>query len=111
MFSHWLCYFNSAVNPTIYNFMSCNFRREFRIACHICCRRGSTQNTIYEATVYTCPSPSPSSTRRTRLSVSPNVHLRSSELFRGTGHPEVDMYFSGRGAALNPKMRAIMSIL
>ncbi|XP_059176057.1 orexin receptor type 2-like, partial [Physella acuta] len=48
MFSHWLCYFNSAVNPTIYNFMSCNFRREFRIACHICCRRGSTQNTIYE---------------------------------------------------------------
>ncbi|CAG5133079.1 unnamed protein product, partial [Candidula unifasciata] len=46
--SHWLCYFNSAINPTIYNFMSCNFRREFRIACHICCRRGSTHSTIYE---------------------------------------------------------------
>ncbi|XP_012938336.1 orexin receptor type 2 [Aplysia californica] len=47
--SHWLCYFNSALNPTIYNFMSCNFRREFRIACHICCRRSSTHSSIYEA--------------------------------------------------------------
>ncbi|KAL0103113.1 hypothetical protein PUN28_017445 [Cardiocondyla obscurior] len=27
---HWLCYFNSAVNPVIYNFMSGKFRKEFR---------------------------------------------------------------------------------
>jgi hypothetical protein len=28
--AHWLCYFNSAVNPVIYNFMSGKFRKEFR---------------------------------------------------------------------------------
>ncbi|XP_055884488.1 orexin/Hypocretin receptor type 1-like isoform X2 [Biomphalaria glabrata] len=49
MFSHWLCYFNSAINPAIYNFMSSHFRREFRIACHICCRSQATHSTIYEA--------------------------------------------------------------
>ncbi|XP_037082209.1 orexin receptor type 2-like [Pollicipes pollicipes] len=30
--SHWLFYFNSAINPIIYNFMSSRFRREFRKA-------------------------------------------------------------------------------
>ncbi|CAO1434913.1 unnamed protein product [Diamesa serratosioi] len=30
LFSHWLCYANSAINPVIYNFMSGKFRREFR---------------------------------------------------------------------------------
>ncbi|XP_058065774.1 uncharacterized protein LOC131215402 [Anopheles bellator] len=30
LFSHWLCYANSAVNPVIYNFMSGKFRREFK---------------------------------------------------------------------------------
>ncbi|BFZ02698.1 hypothetical protein BsWGS_05736 [Bradybaena similaris] len=30
MFAHWLCYFNSAVNPLIYNFMSVKFKKEFR---------------------------------------------------------------------------------
>ncbi|XP_071119295.1 orexin receptor type 2-like [Haliotis cracherodii] len=30
LFSHWLCYFNSAINPVIYNFMSVKFREEFR---------------------------------------------------------------------------------
>ncbi|KAK7501137.1 hypothetical protein BaRGS_00007622, partial [Batillaria attramentaria] len=43
MLSHWLCYFNSSINPVIYNFMSCNFRREFRVACYLCCRRGSNR--------------------------------------------------------------------
>ncbi|KAL8596647.1 hypothetical protein ACOMHN_032589 [Nucella lapillus] len=50
MLAHWLCYFNSSVNPVIYNFMSCNFRREFQVACFICCRRGSeSRMTAYEA--------------------------------------------------------------
>ncbi|XP_041357536.1 orexin receptor type 2-like [Gigantopelta aegis] len=30
LFSHWLCYFNNAINPVIYNFMSVKFRDEFR---------------------------------------------------------------------------------
>ena len=25
MLAHWLCYFNSAINPVIYNFMSCTY--------------------------------------------------------------------------------------
>ncbi|KYQ55426.1 Orexin receptor type 2 [Trachymyrmex zeteki] len=29
LIAHWLCYFNSAVNPVIYNFMSGKFRKEF----------------------------------------------------------------------------------
>ncbi|XP_076629808.1 orexin receptor type 2 isoform X1 [Colletes latitarsis] len=32
LISHGLCYFNSAVNPLIYNFMSGKFRKEFRRA-------------------------------------------------------------------------------
>ncbi|XP_050402936.1 orexin/Hypocretin receptor type 1 [Patella vulgata] len=30
MISHWLCYFNSAINPIIYNFMSMKFQSEFK---------------------------------------------------------------------------------
>ncbi|KYM82895.1 Orexin receptor type 2 [Atta colombica] len=30
LIAHWLCYFNSAVNPVIYNFMSGKFRKEFK---------------------------------------------------------------------------------
>ncbi|KAK3090682.1 hypothetical protein FSP39_013706 [Pinctada imbricata] len=30
LLSHILCYFNSAINPLIYNFMSAKFRKEFR---------------------------------------------------------------------------------
>ncbi|XP_029721035.2 tachykinin-like peptides receptor 99D isoform X2 [Aedes albopictus] len=36
LFSHWLCYANSAVNPVIYNFMSGKFRREFKNALEKC---------------------------------------------------------------------------
>ena len=25
MLAHWLCYFNSSINPVIYNFMSCTY--------------------------------------------------------------------------------------
>ncbi|KAI0211797.1 hypothetical protein LSAT2_003342 [Lamellibrachia satsuma] len=30
LIAHWLCYFNSAVNPVIYNFMSEKFRKAFK---------------------------------------------------------------------------------
>ncbi|XP_071118743.1 orexin receptor type 2-like [Haliotis cracherodii] len=36
--SHWLPYFNSALNPVIYNFMSAKFRKEFKLACYCCLR-------------------------------------------------------------------------
>ncbi|CAH1775170.1 unnamed protein product [Owenia fusiformis] len=36
LISHWLCYFNSAINPVIYNFMSEKYRKEFSLACKIC---------------------------------------------------------------------------
>ncbi|XP_058831451.1 orexin receptor type 2-like isoform X2 [Topomyia yanbarensis] len=36
LFSHWLCYANSAANPVIYNFMSGKFRREFKNALEKC---------------------------------------------------------------------------
>ncbi|XP_060085974.1 orexin receptor type 2-like [Ylistrum balloti] len=32
LISHWLPYFNSSINPVIYNFMSAKFRKEFRMA-------------------------------------------------------------------------------
>ncbi|XP_074642575.1 orexin receptor type 2-like isoform X2 [Tubulanus polymorphus] len=38
LFSHWLCYFNSAINPVIYNFMSAKFRKEFSSVCTCCFR-------------------------------------------------------------------------
>ncbi|XP_053674002.1 neuropeptide SIFamide receptor-like [Anopheles nili] len=42
LFSHWLCYANSAINPVIYNFMSGKFRREFKNALEKCrCLRSS----------------------------------------------------------------------
>ncbi|KAK2171294.1 hypothetical protein NP493_1081g02030 [Ridgeia piscesae] len=37
LIAHWLCYFNSAINPVIYNFMSAKFRKEFQLACVCCC--------------------------------------------------------------------------
>ncbi|XP_052778040.1 orexin/Hypocretin receptor type 1-like [Mya arenaria] len=34
--ARFLCYFNSAINPVIYNFMSVKFRKQFKTACHGC---------------------------------------------------------------------------
>ncbi|XP_067679399.1 orexin receptor type 2-like isoform X2 [Haliotis asinina] len=74
MIAHFLCYFNSAINPVIYNFMSCNFRREFKVACRVCCREGQGHgHTNYSAHDGAIHSPSPESTRKTRLSCSPNL--------------------------------------
>ncbi|RUS78670.1 hypothetical protein EGW08_013558, partial [Elysia chlorotica] len=36
LMSHWLPYFNSALNPIIYNFMSAKFRKEFKVSCFCC---------------------------------------------------------------------------
>ncbi|XP_069126447.1 orexin/Hypocretin receptor type 1-like isoform X2 [Argopecten irradians] len=36
--SRFLCYFNSAINPVIYNFMSEKFKKEFRVVCWCCSR-------------------------------------------------------------------------
>ncbi|KAL5016447.1 hypothetical protein ScPMuIL_006036, partial [Solemya velum] len=36
--SHWFPYFNSSINPIIYNFMSAKFRKEFANACFCCLR-------------------------------------------------------------------------
>ncbi|XP_050402593.1 orexin receptor type 2 [Patella vulgata] len=33
LITHWLPYFNSSINPVIYNFMSAKFRKEFKSAC------------------------------------------------------------------------------
>ncbi|XP_033112462.1 orexin receptor type 2-like [Anneissia japonica] len=49
MVSHWFVYFNSAVNPIIYNFLSAKFRQEFKAICLCCCRRAKKrQETISE---------------------------------------------------------------
>lgn len=48
MFSHWLCYANSAVNPIIYNFMSGKFRKEFHRAFEHCCQSTSNRQHDYQ---------------------------------------------------------------
>ncbi|XP_012939366.2 orexin receptor type 2 [Aplysia californica] len=48
MFSYWLCYFNSAMNPLIYNFMSAKFKKEFRNVFH--CRSRENIPLHYEST-------------------------------------------------------------
>ncbi|XP_060077862.1 orexin receptor type 2-like isoform X2 [Ylistrum balloti] len=41
--SRFLCYFNSAVNPVIYNFMSEKFKKEFRVVCWCCVKLNYTR--------------------------------------------------------------------
>nr|AKQ63076.1 allatotropin receptor 1 [Platynereis dumerilii] len=45
--AHWLCYFNSAINPVIYNFMSEKFQKAFRNTLFCCsspCMEGKCCN-------------------------------------------------------------------
>ncbi|WAR28453.1 OX2R-like protein, partial [Mya arenaria] len=42
LISHWCSFFNSCVNPIIYNFMSDNFRKEFRVVLSLYCHCGKT---------------------------------------------------------------------
>ncbi|XP_021345370.1 orexin receptor type 2-like isoform X2 [Mizuhopecten yessoensis] len=42
--SRFLCYFNSAINPVIYNFMSEKFKKEFRVVCWCCLQLNYTRN-------------------------------------------------------------------
>ncbi|XP_059610729.1 orexin/Hypocretin receptor type 1-like [Phlebotomus argentipes] len=52
LFSHWLCYANSAVNPVIYNFMSGKFRREFKNALEKCRCCGSGRGRVEDRSMY-----------------------------------------------------------
>ncbi|XP_052783142.1 orexin receptor type 2-like [Mya arenaria] len=36
LIAHWCTFFNSCINPIIYNFMSDKFRKEFRVALSLC---------------------------------------------------------------------------
>ncbi|GFO23115.1 orexin receptor type 2 [Plakobranchus ocellatus] len=47
LISHWLPYFNSAINPIIYNFMSAHFRKEFKAACFCAFGKRSRRSVIY----------------------------------------------------------------
>uniref|UniRef100_A0A1B0CBY5 Putative allatotropin receptor n=1 Tax=Lutzomyia longipalpis TaxID=7200 RepID=A0A1B0CBY5_LUTLO len=52
LFSHWLCYANSAVNPVIYNFMSGKFRREFKNALEKCRCCGAGRDRVEDRSMY-----------------------------------------------------------
>ncbi|XP_049545190.1 neuropeptide SIFamide receptor-like isoform X3 [Anopheles darlingi] len=91
LFSHWLCYANSAVNPVIYNFMSGKFRREFKNALEKCrCLKSAH---VYGGRVGGYDDRSLCHTA-TRLNVSPstrsNYHLASQQTqqtsFNGSRH-------------------------
>jgi hypocretin (orexin) receptor 2 len=49
LIAHWLCYFNSAINPVIYNFMSEKFQRAFSDVLHCRCHASRHSNS-YGAT-------------------------------------------------------------
>ncbi|XP_033738998.1 orexin receptor type 1-like isoform X2 [Pecten maximus] len=42
--ARFLCYFNSAINPVIYNFMSEKFKKEFRVVCWCCLQLNYRRN-------------------------------------------------------------------
>ncbi|KAH3847378.1 orexin receptor type 2-like [Dreissena polymorpha] len=51
LFARGICYFNSATNPLIYNFMSAKFRQEFRAAFGRC-TRSQVDNTLNPLKLY-----------------------------------------------------------
>ncbi|KAL5016440.1 hypothetical protein ScPMuIL_006029 [Solemya velum] len=51
LISHGLCYFNSAINPVIYNFMSAKFRKEFKSAL-TCPQRSMARRTRKPKSLY-----------------------------------------------------------
>ncbi|XP_052818218.1 orexin/Hypocretin receptor type 1-like [Mya arenaria] len=52
LISHWCMFFNSCINPIIYNFMSDKFRSEFRVATALCCLRGRTRRLSVSRVMY-----------------------------------------------------------
>ncbi|XP_052892830.1 neuropeptide SIFamide receptor-like [Anopheles moucheti] len=97
LFSHWLCYANSAVNPVIYNFMSGKFRREFKNALEKCrCLRNSH---AYGGRVGGYDDRSLCHTA-TRLNVSPstrsNYHLASVRVARFKQHTQQTSFNGSR---------------
>jgi len=45
LIAHWLCYFNSAINPVIYNFMSEKFQTAFHNV--LSCKSSRASRTLY----------------------------------------------------------------
>ncbi|XP_032799788.2 orexin receptor type 1 isoform X2 [Daphnia magna] len=82
--SHWLCYFNSAINPVIYNFMSEKFRREFGIAMKCCSSDVDKRHRREERTTHNM-SPSPSVV--TSLTRTPKQHQRQPSGFFSSQQP------------------------
>ncbi|XP_057377173.1 orexin/Hypocretin receptor type 1-like isoform X2 [Daphnia carinata] len=82
--SHWLCYFNSAINPVIYNFMSEKFRREFGIAMNCCSSDVDKRHGREERTTHNM-SPSPSVV--TSLTRTPKQHQRQPSGFFSSQQP------------------------
>ncbi|XP_064605991.1 orexin receptor type 2-like [Liolophura sinensis] len=77
--SHFLCYFNSALNPVIYNFMSGKFRKEFRDACSCCLSRGRPPKSPCESYRYSYSNANNTRTEQFSLTtMSPKHHSERS---------------------------------
>ncbi|XP_037049143.1 orexin receptor type 1-like isoform X1 [Bradysia coprophila] len=102
LFSHWLCYANSAINPVIYNFMSGKFRREFRNALDKCrCGRVRVEDrSLYHSTPATrINNISPSSRSNYQLTSLRDMNsIRDRQTIQtsfiengGNGHPQLQI--------------------